>query len=408
VRFDSSGALCGGAVRTYLLEKSRAVAVPPGERSFHVFYQLLGARRGSALLAAADLPELPSPVGCRYLAGDGDARAERAPCLHAPGIDDAAHGEELEAALASVGLSARAQLRPISRTLAACLLLGNLTFDAAGDGASAVSTPTRQTLADASGALDLTPSALEEALVHKRLTIRGETSSSPRSPEQAAAARDALAKALFEGLFANLVATINAVLDGGDDGPSAPQGVCASADGGARAAGGLGAVGVLDIFGFESFAINSFEQLCINYANEKLQHQFNAITFEEQRAEFEHEGVPWRGGDFASNSETLALLEGKLSIVALLHEQTRLPRGEDAKFVEAVRTTHANHPSLYAPKLPTDVFAVRHYVRAPATPDGGGSPRLPSLAAALLLLRRRRRPSGAPRPRRRATPPDAT
>ena len=350
VRFDGAGRICGGAVRTYLLEKSRAVAVPPNERSFHIFYQLL-ARETSALRTAAALPHLPSPEACAYLAGAPEAAAAgEAPCMVAPGVDDSANGAELEEALAAIGLEAPSDLQPIGRALAAVVLLGNVRFDALDDAGSAVSSDTRDALEVAAEALSLEADALARGMTERRSTIRGELMVSPRPPDAAAAARDALAKALFGGLFARLVTRINVELD-----PRALGGA------GGDANVDAGAVGVLDIFGFESFATNSFEQLCINYANEKLQHQFNEKTFDEQKIEFDAEGVPWRGGSFSSNAATLNLLEGRLGIVALLHEQCRLPKGDDLKFCDAVRTTHVAHPALRAPKLPTDVFGVHHY-----------------------------------------------
>ena len=193
LRFDAAGAICGCAVRTYLLEKSRAVAVPPQERSFHVFYQLL-ARDTCMLRAAADLPRLPPPEACGYLNGAAAASvsdatrdcsapcsaaggAADAPCLVAPGVDDAASGEALEAALASIGLATPRDLRPIARVLAAILHLGNVLFDANdSDGApvATVALRTRDTLEVAARALSVTPEAMSSALVSKRLEMRGE------------------------------------------------------------------------------------------------------------------------------------------------------------------------------------------------------------------------------------------
>ena len=135
---------------------------------------------------------------------------------------------------------------------------------------------------------------------------------SPRTPCQAAEARDALAKALFEGLFRLVVRGINACLQSPGAAP-APPGASVASSGASCGAGSadsahvsapsdVGApvcriVGVLDIFGFETFATNGFEQLCINYANEKLQWQFNAVTFEAQAREYEAEEVPWTAGE---------------------------------------------------------------------------------------------------------------
>ena len=332
IRFDASGAICGGAVRTYLLEKSRAVAVPAGERSFHVYYQLLARTDGALHRAVGE--QLPTIDGCHYLSGGLAPKDTLAPCVVAPGIDDAAHGKALEAALAAVGLSSADDLACIAKALAASLLLGNVAFTAAegspNDAASCVTASTQAALDTVARALSVSAEALGSALTERMMTLRGEVVRSQRSPAQAVDARDALAKALFDGLFRHVVRAINLRLqppetDGRED--SEPS---------------SGAVGVLDIFGFESFATNGFEQvcrrtnayiepqgrgthihtrkdvsadspplftqLCINFANEKLQGQFNQVVFELQRQEYEAEGVAWRGGDFTSNTPTLQLL----------------------------------------------------------------------------------------------------
>ena len=118
---------------------------------------------------------------------------------------------------------------------------------------------------------------------------------------------------------------------------------------------------ISQIFGFESFPTNGFEQMCINYANEKLQGQFNAVTFEAQRHEYAAEGVPWTAGAHSSNTRTLQALEGKLGILSLLHEQCRLPRGDDGKFVEAIRSAWKDHDAVRVPHLPVNAFCVAHY-----------------------------------------------
>ena len=405
ISFDSRGALNSGAVRTYLLEKSRAVAVPSSERSFHAFYQLLAS--GGALRAAAEehavrLPD--SASGCRYLRGGVALNAPDAPpdapCALAPGIDDEADGAQLVKALSVMGLGG--DLGRIARALAACLLLGNVTFstaaealptsldapaaDAAACEAAAVAdTASHAALEAVASALGVAPAALAAALTVRELQLRGETMRTPRTPSQAAEARDALAKALYEGLFRLVVRGINACLQPPGAAPAPPGAAVASSDASCGVACAdsahesaptdVGApvcrtVGVLDIFGFETFATNGFEQLCINYANEKLQWQFNAVTFEAQAREYEAEEVPWTAGEHTSNGATLQLLEGRIGLLALLNEQCRLPRGDDATFVAAVRSTHASHPSLHAPKLPQTVFVVAHYAGRVAYSSG--------------------------------------
>jgi len=329
IGFDSRGALCSGAVRTYLLEKSRAVAVPSSERSFHAFYQLLAS--GGALRAAAEehavrLPD--SASGCRYLSGGVAPNAPDAPCVLAPGIDDEADGAQLVKALSVMGLGG--ELGRIARALAACLLLGNVSFSTAAAASSTASstsldadaatceaaavadTASHAALEAVAGALGVAPAALAAALTVRELQLRGETMRSPRTPCQAAEARDALAKALFEGLFRLVVRGINACLQSPGAAPAPPGASVASSDSSCGAGSAdsahvsapsdVGApvcriVGVLDIFGFETFATNGFEQLCINYANEKLQWQFNAVTFEAQAREYEAEEVPWTAGE---------------------------------------------------------------------------------------------------------------
>ncbi|CAN0202722.1 unnamed protein product, partial [Hapterophycus canaliculatus] len=140
-------------------------------------------------------------------------------------------------------------------------------------------------------------------------------------------------------LFEWLVQRINrstASNAAGADGPEQTDGAGAKRR---RAGEGLapgGTVALLDIFGFESFKVNRFEQLCINYANEKLQQKFTLDVFKNVQAEYEEEGIPWSHVDFSDNAEVLGLVESRMGVIAVLNEECVRPRGGDLSFVSKV------------------------------------------------------------------------
>lgn len=168
----------------------------------------------------------------------------------------------------------------------------------------------------------------------------------PLNREQADDSRDALAKAVYGKLFGWLVERCNGTL-------SDERAACSF-------------IGILDIFGFEHFAVNSFEQLCINYANERLQQQFNWDIFKAEQAEYAAEGIEWAGIAFVDNQSCLDLLDKKesMGLLHLLDEECALQRGSDDKFAQKARERHAGHPDFEAPKRDQLAFAVRHYAGA--------------------------------------------
>lgn len=187
---------------------------------------------------------------------------------------------------------------------------------------------------------------LSNALCTRRLVTRDDEITVPLNSVQAMDSRDALSKSLYAKLFKWLVDCCNAKLV--DDEAS-----CAF-------------VGILDIFGFEQFKVNSFEQLCINYANERLQQQFNWDVFKSEQAEYESEGIEWQYIQFVDNQECLDLIDRKdtMGLLHLVDEESAIQKGSDEKFVQKARNAHATHKDFEAPKRDMLSFTVRHFAGA--------------------------------------------
>ncbi len=182
----------------------------------------------------------------------------------------------------------------ILQTVAAILHLGNVSFaeDAKSDGGACLNgEAAREALDAAATLLAVEPAALEKALRTRTLRTRDGDILKALTPGEAVSSRDALAKALYARLFDWLVDKINASI--GQD------------------SGACGFIGVLDIYGFESFKVNSFEQFCINLANEKLQQHFNQHVFKMEQEEYEREAIDWSYIEFIDNADVLELIESR-------------------------------------------------------------------------------------------------
>ncbi|KAH8062087.1 hypothetical protein JL720_13292 [Aureococcus anophagefferens] len=308
-----------------------------GERGYHAFYQLLAHCHDDAALCA-DL-RLGAAV-C------DDWRYVNMSSAHeVPGIDDKRDYDDVATALRALNFSDDEGLS-VWKLVAGLLHVGNVAF-AAGPKDEA-------TVADAapletgSAVLGLDAAALREGLISKNIGTRS-IIRTELSAAQADDARDAFAKAAFSRLFDFLILKINAALSGIGGGAS----------------GGL-AVGVLDIFGFEFFEVNSFEQLCINYCNEKLQFHFNDHIFSQEAAEYTREGVDLAMVEFKNNGPTLELLEHKRSgVFAMLDEECVVPRGSDGGYLSKLFKAHEKHANFERCK-PKEAqartsFAVIHY-----------------------------------------------
>ena len=335
IQFDGDGCISGAAIRTYLLERSRVVSCTDPERNYHIFYQLCdGAtpeERAAWLLKPA--------AEFWYL--------NQSRCFDLAGVSNAAEYQATRRAMSIVGMSEEEQAHAL-QTVAAILHVGNITFsaDAASpDGTACLADSSAAEALDAAATLLVVePGALDKALRTRTLKTRDGDILKHLTPSEATQSRDALAKALYARLFDWLVEKINTSI--GQD-PSS-----------------RGFIGVLDIYGFESFKLNSFEQFCINLANEKLQQHFNQHVFKSEQAEYQAEAIDWSYIEFVDNADVLDLIEAKqpAGVLALLDEACLAPGGSPASFGQQLAKTHAANKRYSRPKAGGDaLFTLQHY-----------------------------------------------
>ncbi|XP_017969825.1 PREDICTED: myosin-16 [Theobroma cacao] len=329
IQFDKHGQISGAAIRTYLLEKSRVCQISDPERNYHCFY----------LLCAAPLEEIE-----RYKLGDPKSfhYLNQSNCYELVGISDAHDYLATRKAMDIVGISEKEQ-EAIFRVVAAILHLGNIAF-AKGEEDSSIlqDDESKFHLQMTAELLMCNPQALEVALCKRVMITPEEIIERSLDPLGAAVSRDGLAKTIYSRLFDWLVNKINVSI--GQD----PHSECL--------------IGVLDIYGFESFKISSFEQFCINFTNEKLQQHFNQHVFKMEQAEYQNEEIDWSYVEFVDNQDVLDLIEKKPGgIISLLDEACMFPKSTHETFAQKLYQTFKDHKRFVKPKLARTEFTIAHY-----------------------------------------------
>jgi len=331
ILFNKKTDIVGAKIRTYLLERSRLVFQPLKERNYHIFYQLIKG--------ATD--EERQELGLKPVEEISYLNQGSSPTID--GVDDKAEFDATRSSLTTIGVPPTTQSQ-IFRLLGALLHIGDIKITATRTDSAL--DPAEPALVKACQLLGIDPNNFAKWTVKKQLITRGEKIVSNLTQQQATVVRDSVAKFIYSSLFDWLVERTNESL--------ATEEVLASAH---------SFIGVLDIYGFEHFAKNSFEQFCINYANEKLQQEFNAHVFKLEQEEYLREEIDWTFIDFADNQPCIDLIEGKLGVLSLLDEESRLPMGSDEQFVTKLHHNFSGdkHKFYKKPRFGKSSFTVCHY-----------------------------------------------
>ena len=331
IMFDKKTEIIGARIRTYLLERSRLVFQPLKERNYHIFYQLVAGATNTERQEWGLLPV----EHFDYLNQGGS------PIIEA--VDDMVEFNATRQSLTTIGVS-RDKQAEIFALLAALLHLGNVKITSTR--ADSVLASSEPSLVRTCRMLGVNATEFAKWTIKKQLITRGERIMSNLTQQQALVVRDSVAKFLYSSLFDWLVENINSGL--------------ATEEVSARA---CSFIGVLDIYGFEHFAKNSFEQFCINYANEKLQQEFNQHVFKLEQEEYLREQIDWTFIDFSDNQPCIDLIEAKLGILSLLDEESRLPMGSDEQLVMKLHHNFAADKSKFyrKPRFGKSAFTVCHY-----------------------------------------------
>ncbi|XP_015419460.1 PREDICTED: unconventional myosin-VIIa [Myotis davidii] len=336
IHFNKRGAIEGAKIEQYLLEKSRVCRQAPDERNYHVFYCMLAGmgedqKKKLGLGQATDY---------NYLAMGN--------CITCEGREDSQEYANIRSAM-KVLMFTDTENWEISKLLASILHLGNLQYEARTfenlDACEVLFSPS---LATAASLLEVNPPDLMNCLTSRTLITRGETVSTPLSREQALDVRDAFVKGIYGRLFVWIVDKINAAIY---KPPS--QDVKNSRR----------SIGLLDIFGFENFAVNSFEQLCINFANEHLQQFFVRHVFKLEQEEYDLESIDWLHIEFTDNQDALDMIANKpMNIISLIDEESKFPKGTDTTMLHKLNSQHKLNSNYIPPKNNHETqFGINHF-----------------------------------------------
>uniref|UniRef100_A0A4W6FQY8 non-specific serine/threonine protein kinase n=1 Tax=Lates calcarifer TaxID=8187 RepID=A0A4W6FQY8_LATCA len=340
MKFTPTGAVIGAKISEYLLEKSRVIKQAMGEKNFHIFYYIYAGLYHQDKLKTYRLPDRTPP---RYI----DSQ-------HCKVMQDIVSSklykeqfDAIQECFRNIGFTEE-EVNSVYRILSAILNTGNIEFAAitSQHQTDKSEVPNSEALENAASLLSIGPEELQEALTSQCVVTRGETIIRTNTVDKATDVRDAMSKALYGRLFSWIVNRINSLLQ-------PDMNICA-------AESGMN-VGILDIFGFENFKKNSFEQLCINIANEQIQFYFNQHIFALEQMEYQSEGVDASLVEYEDNRPILDMfLQKPMGLLSLLDEESRFPQATDQtlvdKFEDNLRCKY-----FWIPKRVELCFGIQHY-----------------------------------------------
>lgn len=345
IQFEKDGSPVGGRINIYLLEKSRVITRAVGERSFHIFYQMLSG------MSAQELSQMGLNKDANHY-----NYLKLSNCVNVDGVNDTTDWKIVNKAMDTLGFTSQVK-NSMWRILGGILLLGNVTFADDSSNSKTGQTQTKisnpQVVDTIANLFQCDANILKRALTYRSISTgvgkRGSLISVPLDVAQANFTRDALAKASYERLFIWMVEHINKRL------------AC-------KSPGSKLVIGILDIYGFEIFENNSFEQFCINLCNEKLQQLFIELTLKSEQEEYVREGIKWEPIKYFNNQIICNLIEGKpMGIISLLDECCLIAESTDKTFLEKLNTNFKTHPHYQSYTTTNDRsigethFRLKHY-----------------------------------------------
>uniref|UniRef100_A0A2M4A447 Putative myosin class i heavy chain n=1 Tax=Anopheles triannulatus TaxID=58253 RepID=A0A2M4A447_9DIPT len=329
IEFDYKGDPVGGIITNYLLEKSRVIQQQAGERNFHCFYQLLRGGTNNELQQYG----LSREPGSYHYTNQGSTET----------LSEKADYRATTAGLQALGFSGE-EISMVWRTVAAILHLGNIEFRMRDD---KLEVANEQALASAARLLQVTVEEMRTSLTERVIAARGEIMSKSHDTVQAEHGRDALAKAIYDRMFTWIIQRINkAILVPGSNTQKRYNRV----------------IGVLDIYGFEIFDRNSFEQFCINYCNEKLQQLFIELVLKQEQEEYNREGIEWTNIEYFNNQIICALVEqSDKGVIAIMNEAClNVGKITDEMLLEDMDKKLSHHPHYSSRQLKPMDKELRH------------------------------------------------
>lgn len=339
--FDAQGRITSSSIQTYLLETSRVSNPPQNERNFHILYQMCASHNE---LLLKDLQLGPATDFEVLRANSGVAVAN---------IDDCRGFRDTLRSMQVTGLSPSSILN-VMRMLALVLHVGNISIVEGQIDGKAFVPPGQKSVAAAALLFSVSPDDLVATLTSRQYSVtvdrRNEKYTVPLSCEQAVAVRGACMRHIYKSVFDFVIVSLNLALG--------YQGQRDSF---------TGSVSVLDIYGFEHFQVNRWEQFIINYVNEKLQLLFNETNFAREMEEYQLERIAWDAShtpasDLMNLAPTLEFIEGRqYSFISLLDEECIVPSGSEANLVQKLADRHADHPRFKACKGRGTDFILCHY-----------------------------------------------